>query len=95
MYVHDIHSYARTHIRKTEKLYAPGIIRCGVIKVVELLANSGDPDQTPRSAASDLGLHCLSDTRLGSPVFNGLRELWCLNTLEPLPKTVHYMMVRI
>ena len=21
--------------------------------------NSGDPDQTPRSAASDLGLHCL------------------------------------
>ena len=22
--------------------------------------NSGDPDQTPRSAASDLGLHCLS-----------------------------------
>ena len=24
-----------------------------------LLANSGDPDQMPRSAASDLGLHCL------------------------------------
>ena len=24
-----------------------------------LLANSADPDQTPRSAASDLGLHCL------------------------------------
>ena len=24
-----------------------------------LSANSGDPDQTPRSAASDLGLHCL------------------------------------
>ena len=23
-------------------------------------ANSGDPGQTPRSAASDLGLHCLS-----------------------------------
>ena len=23
------------------------------------LANSVDPDQTPRSAASDLGLHCL------------------------------------
>ena len=22
-------------------------------------ANSADPDQTPRSAASDLGLHCL------------------------------------
>ena len=27
--------------------------------MVELIANSGDPDQTPRSAASDLGLHCL------------------------------------
>ena len=27
-------------------------------------ANSGDPDQTPRSAASDLGLHCLSITLL-------------------------------
>ena len=24
------------------------------------VANSVDPDQTPRSAASDLGLHCLS-----------------------------------
>ena len=24
-----------------------------------MLANSVDPDQTPRSAASDLGLHCL------------------------------------
>ena len=27
--------------------------------MVKLFANSGDPDQTPRSAASDLGLHCL------------------------------------
>ena len=24
-----------------------------------LMENSADPDQTPRSAASDLGLHCL------------------------------------
>ena len=31
----------------------------------ELFANSGDPDQTPRSAASDLDLHCLPDNRLG------------------------------
>ena len=28
-------------------------------KKAKLFANSGDPDQTPRSAASDLGLHCL------------------------------------
>ena len=33
--------------------------------MVELFANSGDPDQTPRSVASDLGLHCLPVTRLG------------------------------
>ena len=31
----------------------------------KLFANSGDPDQTPRFAASDLGLHCLSVTHLG------------------------------
>ena len=33
--------------------------------MVELIANSGDPAQTPRSAASDLGLHCLPITLLG------------------------------
>ena len=37
----------------------------------ELFANIGDPDQTPRSAASDLGLHCLPITLLGG--FNGLK----------------------
>ena len=30
----------------------------------KLFANSGDTDQTPRSAASDLGLHCLPSTFL-------------------------------
>ena len=33
--------------------------------MVELFANSGDPDQTPRSAVSDLGLHSLPNTLLG------------------------------
>ena len=33
--------------------------------MVELVANSGDPDQTPRSAGSDLGLNCLPVTHLG------------------------------
>ena len=32
--------------------------------MVELFANSGDPDQTPRSVAFDLGLHCLPVTLL-------------------------------
>ena len=31
----------------------------------KLFANSEAPDQTPRSAASDLGLHCLPITLLG------------------------------
>ena len=32
--------------------------------MAKLFANSGDPVQTPRSAASDLGLHCLPITLL-------------------------------
>ena len=32
--------------------------------MVEIYADSGDPDQTPHSAASDLGLHCLPVTLL-------------------------------
>ena len=36
-------------------------------------ANSVDPDQTPRSAASDLGLHCLPmDARHKWVITNGL-----------------------
>ena len=33
--------------------------------MVELFANSGDPDQMLSSVASDLGLHCLLITLLG------------------------------
>ena len=36
-------------------------------KMAKLFANSGDPDQMPDSVASDLGLHCLLCTLLGSP----------------------------
>ena len=36
-----------------------------VEKKAKLFANIGDPDQTPHSAAADLGLHCLPITRLG------------------------------
>ena len=32
--------------------------------MVELFENSGDPDQTPHSVVSDLGLHCLPITLL-------------------------------
>ena len=40
--------------------------------MAKIFANSGDPDQTPRSAASDLGLHCLPITLLGAPDYNEL-----------------------
>ena len=33
--------------------------------MIELFANGGDPDQTPHSVASDVGLHCLPITCLG------------------------------
>ena len=33
--------------------------------MVELFANSGDPDQMPCSVASDLSLHCLPVTHFG------------------------------
>ena len=33
--------------------------------MLELFANSGDPDQMPHSVASDLGLHCLPIALLG------------------------------
>ena len=39
--------------------------RYSLRKIVELFGNSGDSDQMPDSAASDLGLHCLPITLLG------------------------------
>ena len=35
------------------------LLPMSVYKIAEWLANSVDPNQTPRSVASDLGLHCL------------------------------------
>ena len=44
--------------------------------MAKLFANGGDPDQTPCSAASDLGLHCLQSTLLQVSDYNGLMT-WC------------------
>ena len=41
-------------------------------KMVELFAKSGDLDQIPRSAASDLGQYCLPVTVLG---ISGLKSV--------------------
>ena len=46
--------------------------------MAKLFANSGDPDQTPRSAVSDLGLHCLPITLLR------VSRLQCVNSLAYL-----------
>ena len=40
-------------------------LRYSLRKMAEVCANSEDPDQMPRSVASDLGLHCLPNTHLG------------------------------
>ena len=56
-------------------------------------ANSGDPDQIPHSALSDLGLHCLLLTLLrvsrqqwvmytGIRIFSGLAEFSGFDFLE-------------
>ena len=49
-------------------------------KNVQLFANSGDPDQTLHSVASDLGLHCLSITLLG--VSSGLEVMYANQLVE-------------
>ena len=41
--------------------------------MAELFANSEDPDQTPHSEASDLGLHCLPITIIR------VSQLHCVN----------------
>ena len=45
-------------------------------KMAKIFANRRDPDSTPHSVASDLGLHCLPITLLGVP-----RLQWVNNTV--------------
>ena len=42
--------------------------------MAEVFANSEDPDQTPHSAASDLGLHCLPISLLGVSRLQWVKE---------------------
>ena len=48
------------------------LLRYSQRKMAKLFANSGDPDQTPHNAASDLGQHCLPITLMGDPGSNAL-----------------------
>ena len=43
------------------------------VEVSELNVNIVDPDQTPRSAASDLGLHCLAVSLLWDARLNWVK----------------------
>ena len=54
--------------------------------MVELFSNSGDPDQTSRSAASDLGLHCLPITTC---TLLGVSQLQWVNTFNPADQNVY------
>ena len=56
--------------------------------MVELFANSGDPDQKPSFVASDLGLHCLSITLLGVSRLQWVKNR-VANSVAP-DKMAHY-----
>ena len=51
-------------------------------KMAKLFASSGDPDQTPRSVASDLGLHCLPITFLRVSRLQWVKTNCCINQIS-------------
>ena len=61
--------------------------------MAKLFANSGDPDQMPRSVASDLGLHCLAITLLwvsrGEVTVMSSQNIYFLWSPQKKLKTVH------
>ena len=59
--------------------------------MVELLANSGDTDQMPRSAAYDLGLHCLPVTRLGVSSLQWVKQLIVLGFNDTSTLVGHFV----
>ena len=64
------------------------------IEITVLNANSVDPDQTPRSTASDLGLHCCQCPFYGTLGLNGLNiTKTCLYIFDPLKP--HFYIVKL
>ena len=51
--------------------------------MTDLFANSGDPDQTTHSAASDLDLHCFPITLLGASRLQWVKQFVCVEVLRP------------
>ena len=67
------------------------------IEIPVFNANSVDPDQTPRSAASDLGLHCLSTALLwdaGHKWVNPSIVPVIFNCSKPYKLTFHIIMMK-
>ena len=58
--------------------------------MAKLFANSGDPDQTPHSAASDLRLHCLIITllRVSRLQWVKTKRLWAVAYLQKCIKYI-------
>ena len=52
--------------------------------MAKLFANSGDPDQRPRSAASDLGLHCLPISLLRVSQLQWVNAVECVSSFHPV-----------
>ena len=59
--------------------------------MTKLFANSGDPDQTPRSAASDLGLHCLPSTLLWVSRLQWVKEAYVVVLIRSASKYQQHM----
>ena len=57
--------------------------------MAKLFANSGDPDQTPRSAASDLGLHCLLITLLRVSRLQWVKQISLQDTIISFCYFIH------
>ena len=58
--------------------------------MAKLFSNSGDPDQTPHSAATDLGLHCLPDTLLWISRLQWVNNSFLIWFQERFPPNIYY-----
>ena len=66
------HNYLGRSISYIRGIWLVLLLSC-FVEISELNANSVDPDQTPRFAVSDLGLHCFQCPFDGTLGLNGLR----------------------
>ena len=63
-------------------------------KKAKLFANSGDPDQTPHSVTSDLGLHCLPITHLGVSQLQWIKNVSYISFHGEIRKKYHFFWLK-